>query len=570
VSSRAGHRVESDITTRGPSVAAAVPRQHRAEHPPARLLDPNHRLGGLAAHHVLGLQRRAGNAAVASRLAATSGTEARFAAVQRVMTGEALVEQQYTGFFGNTGSEQYMAVIGEVKQYHGRVDKGMRTRGTLAQIRTQIDAWRKATAGQTGEKLDRRRMLIDQLEAEVDEELAAQNQQGERMRAECDEAVRQIDRDAPRPRPDDERKPLAGLKVRFQQRGNEVANRLGLMSRDSLHPVDKPLETAHKRDRDQLAQALLPTMRMTAIGAMNTVNSSNRFKYRHNMPDGQRVYRMPQATWAPASPLSGSPATSAVLNFTAKGKPAVAVLDLFRSADIPIVIECTAAISICYLRAILETVGADQFNRLFASGISITNAISDEVEPLLKQVTVTDSSEVRAGDWVYFLNHLNYPELHDRGAFSGENSLALGTGQYEGFGVRPVSELEMVRTLAKAMFTLSDLVHYDDEPTNESNVGRVEKLLDKHPSDMIRNVRDALVNRRVELKSKGEYNKLVAEYNKRLFTSLAAYTDADTLATELGIPGLGKRRGPTGPSGPTATAERTVGRLEFDPIAITS
>ncbi|WP_146060376.1 hypothetical protein [Amycolatopsis sp. CA-128772] len=128
---------------------------------------------------MLELQRRAGNAAVASRLAATSGPLAGFAAVQRVMAIEALVEQQYTGFFGNTGREQYTAVIEAVKEYHGRVERKMQTRGALAVIRAEVDAWRKATAGQTGEKLDRRRKLVDRLLVEADEELAAQNQQGE-------------------------------------------------------------------------------------------------------------------------------------------------------------------------------------------------------------------------------------------------------------------------------------------------------------------------------------------------------------------------------------------------------
>lgn len=557
--SPAGRRADpDDTTTRGPS-ATPAPRPDLTGPPPARLTGT----GGLTAPHLLALQRGAGNAAVAASLAAASGPTV----VQRVLSAEKLEEQQYTGVFGNTGREQYTAVIDKVREYHVLVAKGTSTREVLTEIHDAIKSWRTATNGLTGEKLNRRRLLIDELEKEVAQETDLPRQ-AERIHRECEAAMNQIARGvATRSIPPAE---LRELQHRFAERGNAAASWLNPAARTgtSLPPISR-LAEEHAADKKVLNRALLKKMAAVSSRAMKKIISSEHFEYRHNREVGdRRLYRMPAETWTPENPDPEHTGASRVLSFNSKGSAATAVRNLFKEKDKAVVIECGAAASLCYFRAILYAVGRAAFDKMFEQ-INITNGLSGELEAYLTTVVITDSSEIQKGDWVYFLNHLNYPQLHDGGAFVGENAIAVGPNQYAGFGVDPVSELKMLRTLAKAMFRLERVSHPERDPRHEINVKRLQLFLTSFPLDPTAAEDEvALLDHEKKLRARGEYNNLVDRRNENLRTLLKGYTDAARLADDFDIPGLGKRVEETRPTGAVATATRTVDRLDFDVITL--
>jgi len=108
--------------------------------------------------------------------------------------------------------------------------------------------------------------------------------------------------------------------------------------------------------------------------------------------------------------------------------------------------------------ALLQTLGVNLFDTLFQHGItivpewlSLTHGDPAPSMELIPQVNLQPSSveALIPGDWVYFVNYPDYPQLHKTGAFTGENALYMGSGRFQGFGVEEQSYNSLVDYLRK-------------------------------------------------------------------------------------------------------------------------
>jgi hypothetical protein len=132
-------------------------------------------------------------------------------------------------------------------------------------------------------------------------------------------------------------------------------------------------------------------------------------------------------------------------------RPAPAVRSIFASKDN--VLECNSAMVAVEYGSMLDTMGNHAFNRRVADGSLIISPYHlpprgvDE-HPLFKEgmietVEITSTTDLIPGDWVYFRNIADYLTKHPNGVWSGEHTLYLGDGKFQGFGTTVVTEDEM-------------------------------------------------------------------------------------------------------------------------------
>ncbi|HEX2690415.1 MAG TPA: hypothetical protein VHN14_27560 [Kofleriaceae bacterium] len=136
-------------------------------------------------------------------------------------------------------------------------------------------------------------------------------------------------------------------------------------------------------------------------------------------------------------------------------RPAPAMRSIFGGKDN--VLECNSAMVAVEYGSMLETMGNDAFNKRMAGGSLIVSPYylppwRGKQHPLYKEgmietVMITSTKDLIPGDWVYFRNIADYLIKHPGGFWSGEHTLYLGDGKFQGFGTTVLTESEMVEKL---------------------------------------------------------------------------------------------------------------------------
>ena len=127
---------------------------------------------------------------------------------------------------------------------------------------------------------------------------------------------------------------------------------------------------------------------------------------------------------------------------------APAVRSIFGGKDN--VLECNSAMVAVEYGSMLDTMGNDAFNKRVADGGLIISPYhlppsGVDQHPLYKQgmietVMITSTKDLIPGDWVYFRNIADYLTKHPNGFWSGEHTLYLGDGKFQGFGTTVLTE----------------------------------------------------------------------------------------------------------------------------------
>ncbi len=210
-----------------------------------------------------------------------------------------------------------------------------------------------------------------------------------------------------------------------------------------------------KCPKETLRELQLRKMRKELVEGMRMANNDLCFMY---IDTNNPYYRLPPSHWQPVKPLPSNPNSGQSINRKFKLKPGVkpsdAVNIIFSNRDCNIVTECVNTINMIYLRAILKTVGKDSFNKMFKNGITLQDKMPElRKYQKNKPLDISQKSDLKKGDWVYFYNYPDYSDKHPKGYWQGENAIVLGSDQYEGFGVPKTSEEEMNKDLLEAYNT---------------------------------------------------------------------------------------------------------------------
>jgi Protein-glutamine gamma-glutamyltransferase/Domain of unknown function (DUF4157) len=143
--------------------------------------------------------------------------------------------------------------------------------------------------------------------------------------------------------------------------------------------------------------------------------------------------------------------------FTLKAgaKPADAVRSIFDNKDN--VLECNSTMVAIEYRSMLETMGDTKFNTKFAGGGLIISphhvAMPDggahpfHDQGMIDTVTIASSKDLIPGDWIYFKNIADYGSKHPGGFWTGEHTMYLGDGKFQGFGTVVSTEAEINQKL---------------------------------------------------------------------------------------------------------------------------
>lgn len=143
--------------------------------------------------------------------------------------------------------------------------------------------------------------------------------------------------------------------------------------------------------------------------------------------------------------------------FTLKpgAKPADAVRSIFDNKDN--VLECNSTMVAIEYRSMLDTMGDAKFNARFAGGGLIISphhvpmpdgsAHPLHTEGMIDTVTITGAKDLIPGDWVYFKNFPDYGTKHPGGFWTGEHTMYLGDGKFQGFGTTVSTEAEINQKL---------------------------------------------------------------------------------------------------------------------------
>jgi hypothetical protein len=143
--------------------------------------------------------------------------------------------------------------------------------------------------------------------------------------------------------------------------------------------------------------------------------------------------------------------------FTLKAgaKPADAVRSIFDNKDN--VLECNSTMVAIEYRSMLETMGDTKFNTKFAGGGLIISphhvAMPDggahpfHDQGMIDTVTIASSKDLIPGDWIYFKNIADYGTKHPGGFWTGEHTMYLGDGKFQGFGTVVSTEAEINQKL---------------------------------------------------------------------------------------------------------------------------
>lgn len=139
-------------------------------------------------------------------------------------------------------------------------------------------------------------------------------------------------------------------------------------------------------------------------------------------------------------------------------------------------LECMAMTVAVEYYSLLKGLGKARFNARFpgGAGLEISTRLAGGTHPtfygaarLYKNITISSSSDLLPGDWVYFKNFADYHLRHPGGSWQGENAIYLGGGKFRGFGVSELTEAgmnaELVRVYndglpAVARMTVADLI----------------------------------------------------------------------------------------------------------------
>lgn len=120
-------------------------------------------------------------------------------------------------------------------------------------------------------------------------------------------------------------------------------------------------------------------------------------------------------------------------------RPSDAVRDIYVNSRL-YGFECATAVIIVLYKAVLETIGTDVFNRLFAD----LYLYSWHHDSDLRLITVHGKQEVFSGDIVYFKNPDVDPELIH---WQGENAVKLQRDLYFGHGIGITNAEEIIARL---------------------------------------------------------------------------------------------------------------------------
>jgi len=143
--------------------------------------------------------------------------------------------------------------------------------------------------------------------------------------------------------------------------------------------------------------------------------------------------------------------------FTLKAgaKPAEAVRSIFDNKDN--VLECNSTMVAIEYRSMLETMGEKKFNTKFAGGGLVISPHhvpmpDGSAHPLhekgmIDTVTISGAKDLIPGDWVYFKNFPDYGTKHPGGFWTGEHTMYLGDGKFQGFGTSISTEAEINQKL---------------------------------------------------------------------------------------------------------------------------
>ena len=122
--------------------------------------------------------------------------------------------------------------------------------------------------------------------------------------------------------------------------------------------------------------------------------------------------------------------------------PSQAIRSIFESKNN--VLECNSTMVAVHYRSMLETLGEVAFNLRFKDGKGLIISphhvkVDDKAHPfheqgMMETVNVTGEGDLLPGDWVYFKNIDDYLTKHPNGFWTGEHTMYLGTGTYQGFG----------------------------------------------------------------------------------------------------------------------------------------
>ncbi len=131
--------------------------------------------------------------------------------------------------------------------------------------------------------------------------------------------------------------------------------------------------------------------------------------------------------------------------------------------------ECNTAIVVDYINTMRKGLGDKKFDELYSSKygppkkkMMVISSVSSAT-PLEGNLTNSaavktpgkaGARNVKEGEWHYFWNHPKYLLKHPGGAFQGENAVYMGMEggkqKWAGLGVSPVTEVEMMETMAGA------------------------------------------------------------------------------------------------------------------------
>jgi hypothetical protein len=138
-------------------------------------------------------------------------------------------------------------------------------------------------------------------------------------------------------------------------------------------------------------------------------------------------------------------------------------------------LECLSMMIAVEYYALLNGLKADKFNKMFAGGITISDAslpAQSLVSGFINRFeikTVGSKSDLLAGDWVYFKNFKDYTTRVPGGLWQGENTIYIGNSKFHGFGVTPKTESEMNKEL---------VTRYNDDGTPKLSKTEADLLAD--------------------------------------------------------------------------------------------
>lgn len=194
-------------------------------------------------------------------------------------------------------------------------------------------------------------------------------------------------------------------------------------------------------------------MRVHLINAMHRIHEDSvKVGYNH---EGDSL-KLPRTEWkdVEASQEKGGRESDAA--FQSKNAASTAIETIFEDKDESYYLECNTATVAMHYKALLDTIGQPAFDAAFSEVVIVPEWLKvkkgKEDAPSLELIPETEKAvksleDLVPGDWVYFLNYEDYPKMHPKGAFTGENALYIGNGKFRGFGVDEMSFDQMVAYL---------------------------------------------------------------------------------------------------------------------------